>query len=186
MDNRSLNMKILNKKIVYKGRYLKVIKKEFLTKTGKKRFWEYVKRKNAVVIFPLTKKKEVILERIYRLPIDSFDVELPAGLLDKKGETPREAAKRELLEETGYFAKKLILVFKKPLDPGVFSNELFCFFAPDVELKRKAKTEDTEEIEVLKVPLKKLVDFLLRPPKNTKVDIKILSFLPILKNKKLI
>lgn len=104
-------MKILNKKIVYKGRYLKVIKKEFLTKTGKKRFWEYVKRKNAVVIFPLTKKKEVILERIYRLPIDSFDVELPAGLLDKKGETPREAAKRELLEETGYFAKKTYFGF---------------------------------------------------------------------------
>jgi len=63
---------------------------------------------------------------------------------------------------------------------------LFCFFAPNVELKGKAKTEDTEEIEVLKVPLKKLVSFLLNPPQNTKVDIKILSFLPILKNKKLI
>jgi len=179
-------MKIIGKKTVYKGKYLKVIKKEFLTKTGKKKFWECVKRKDAVVVFPLTKKKEVILERIYRLPIDSFDIELPAGLLDKKGETPREAAKRELLEETGYLAKKLILILKRPLDPAIISNEAFCFFAPDVELKKKPKTEDTEEIEVLKVPLKKLVSFLLRPPKNTEVDIKILSFLPTLKNKKLI
>jgi len=182
----SKGMKIISKKTVYKGKYLKVIKKEFLTKTGKKKFWECVKRKNAVVIFSLTKKKEVILERIYRPAVDSFVIELPAGLLDKKGETPREAAKRELLEETGYLAKKLILVLKRPLDPAVLSNELFCFFAPNVELKGKAKTEDTEEIEVLKVPLKKLVSFLLNPPQNTKVDIKILSFLPILKNKKLI
>lgn len=183
------NMEVLNKKTVYKGKYLKVIKKEFLTKTGKKRFWECVKRKNAVAIFSLTKKKEVILERIYRPPIDSFDIELPAGLLDKKGETPREAAKRELLEETGYLAKKLILILKGPSNPALLSDELFCFFAPDVELKVKAKTEDTEdteEIEVLKVPLKKLVSFLLRPPKNTEVDIKILSFFPILKSKKLI
>lgn len=179
-------MKIIGKKTVYKGRYLKVIKKEFLTKTGKKKFWECVKRKDAVVIFPLTNKKEVILERIYRLPIDSFVIELPAGLLDKKNETPKEAAKRELLEETGYLAKKLILILKRPADPAVISNNLFCFFAPDVELKKKTKTEDTEEIEVLKVPLKKLVSFLLHPPKNTEVDIKILSFFLILKNKKLI
>jgi len=179
-------MKILSEKEVYKGKYLKVVKKEFLTKTGKKKFWECVKRKDAVIIFPLTKKKEVILERLYRIPINSFSIELPAGLLDKKGESLQKAAKRELLEETGYLAKKLIPVLTTPQNPAVISNKLFFFFAPDVIKKKETETEDAEEIEVLKIPLKKLIDFLLNPPKNTKVDIWVLSILPILKKKKLI
>ncbi|MBZ9572220.1 NUDIX hydrolase [Patescibacteria group bacterium] len=184
-------MKILNKKEVYKGKYIKVIKKQYLTKSGRKGAWEYIKKKiykRIVMIFALTKKKEVILERIFRVPVNSWVIELPAGLTDKRQESEKEAAKRELLEETGFRAKKLIPIFSVPINPASIADEVIFFFAPDVEFVGKKESKETaeEEIEVIKVPLKKLVNFLMKPPKNTKVDIKILSLLPALKKEKLI
>ncbi len=180
-------MKISKQKIVYKGKYLEVLSKEYFTKNGEKGIWECIKKPNAVFIFPLTKNKEVILEKIYRIPINSFSIELPAGLLDKKGEKPEKAAKRELIEETGYLAKKLIPILKFAIDPAFVTNEGILFFAPEVELKSNPTTkEDVEEIEVIKVPLKNLREFLIKQSKKITIDPKILGFIPLLKAKKLL
>jgi len=179
-------MRILKKKIVYKGKYQKVLEREFLTKAGTKGIWEYVERGDAVFIFPLTKKKEVILEKIYRIPIKSFSIEIPAGRLDKKGEKPKKTAQRELLEETGYLAKKLIPVLKFPIEPCLVPNQGILFFAPDVEFIGKKGGEDVEEIEVLKVPVDNLESFLISQSKKVNVDIKILGFLTLLKKKKMV
>ena len=179
-------MKIIGKKLVYKGEYLKVIQKEYLTKTKKRGNWDYIERKGAVIIFALTKEKEVILEKIFRIPLGSFSLELPGGMLDKKGESACQAAKRELLEETGYLAKKLTPVFQWPLEPSLVPDEAILFFAPDVEFKEKTDGEDSEEIEVLKVPLEKLEEFLLESKKDMTVDLKIFGALSILQNKKFV
>jgi ADP-ribose pyrophosphatase len=179
-------MKILNKKIIYKGKYLKVLTKDFITKEGKRGKWEYVERKNAVVIFPLTKNREVILEKIYRIPLNSFAIELPAGLLDKKKETPEKTAKRELLEETGYLAKKLIPIISSPFNTGLEKTEWIVFFAPDVKFVGRKETGEAEEIEVIKIPLGRLVEFLMNPPKGTKVEMHTLGILLALGKKGLI
>lgn len=182
-------MKIVNKKEAYKGKYLKVIEKEFLTRNGKKGIWEYIERRGGVIVFPLTKKKEVILEKIFRIPINIYSIELPAGALDKNGEVPKETAKRELLEETGYLAKKIIPLFKCELSPWVVSSPGFLFFAPNVEfIGKKEGGEDVEEIKVLKVPLKGLEKFLIKESKKTKVAVSLFIFgaLSLLKAKKLV
>lgn len=193
-------MKILSKKIVYKGKYLKVIEKEYLTKTKKKGVWEYIERPAGVLIFPLTKEKlpndpffqaketgpYVILEKIFRIPINSYSIELPAGALDKKNETPKQTAKRELLEETGYLAKKLIPIFEWQLSPWVAFSKGILFFAPEVEFVGKKGGEDVEEIEVIKVPLKNLEKFLLRESKKSKIEMSVLGAITLLKMKKLI
>ncbi len=179
-------MKILNSKIAYKGKYLKVIEKEFLDKNGKKEIWECVKRKDAVFIFALTKKKEVILEKIFRVPVNSFVISLPAGTIDKKRDKPQNVARRELLEETGYLAEKLIPFLKFPPNPGVLMEKGILFFVSEVEYTGKRKTEDTEEIEVLKIPLKKLENFLIKQAKYFKIDIKIWGAINILRKKNLI
>ncbi|PIP24845.1 MAG: NUDIX hydrolase [Candidatus Nealsonbacteria bacterium CG23_combo_of_CG06-09_8_20_14_all_36_12] len=179
-------MKILKKKVIYKGKYLRAVEKEYLTKTGKRGIWECIERPAGVLIFPLTKNKEVILEKIFRIPINSYSIELPAGALDRKNENPKETAKRELLEETGYLAKKLIPVFKWQLSPWVASSLGILFFAPDVEFVGKKGGEDVEEIEVIKVPLKNLEKFLLENLKKTKVEISIFGALAILREKRLI
>lgn len=179
-------MKILRKRQIYKGKYLRIFESDFSSKEGKKGKWEFVERKDAVAIFALTKKKEVILEKIYRVPLKSYIIEFPAGILDKKGENKKEAAKRELLEETGYLAKKLIFVKTLPFNPSLEKTKIHLFFAPNVEFVGKKKTEDLEEIKIIKVPLKNLLSFLFNPPKKLKVDLIDFSFVLLLAKKGLI
>jgi ADP-ribose pyrophosphatase len=179
-------MKIIKRKIFYKNKHIKLIKKEFLGKDKNRNIWWCAERKEGVIIFALTKQKEVILERGWRVPRENFVIELPAGILDRKGENKKNAAKRELYEETGYLAKKIIPVFSFPIEQSFLVQDAHLFFAPDVVFSGKRNLDNTEEIEVIKVPLKKLSDFLLRLSKNTKVDIKIFSAIQILKEKGLI
>lgn len=183
-------MQILNREIVYNGKFVRINKKTFRTKNGKEGFWEVVERQNMhkriVIVFALTKNKEVILEKNYRVPLETYVIELPAGLTDKAGELEIEAAKRELFEETGYKAKEMIEIFSSVGAPGLTNSEYVYFFAPDVEFVGKNQSDDEEEIEVFTVPLEKLVDFLLKPRQDIKIDDKILNVLPILQKKRLI
>ncbi len=182
-------MEITKEETIFEGQYLKFKRKYFKDKDGKERIWEYVKRNGIsstfVVIFALTKNKEVILEKNYRVPFEKWFLELPMGLCDEKGEKEIKTAKRELLEETGYEAKKLIPILKGKVSSGIIEIASF-YFAENVELVAKPSTDPAEEIEVIKVPLNELVDFVLNPPENTGIDVLILSILPILKKKKLI
>ena len=177
-------MKIFKDRKIYQGKYFRLIEREYLSNKKQKENWECVERKNGVFIFALTRKREVILERIFRVPLKSFVFELPAGICDKKGESIGQTARRELLEETGYKAKKLIPVFKWPLDPGILTNEGNLFFAPEAEFVREPLLEDSEEIEVYKVRLSKLFNFLTNPCfEDTKVDIKIFGAFCVLRQK---
>ncbi|MCD6130095.1 MAG: NUDIX hydrolase [Deltaproteobacteria bacterium] len=186
-----IKMEAIEKKIVYEGKYLKMVNKYFKTGQGKQHVWETVERKNiygegAVVIVALTKNREIILEKNWRVPLESFIIQFPAGLTDKKGETKEEAAKRELLEETGYRAEKLIPIISVPLCPALTATKATYFFAPVVEFAGKQKTENTEKIKVLKIPTEKIDDFLLNLPQDTEVDIRVLGMLWVLERKKLI
>lgn len=184
-------MKITKKETIFDGNYLGVVRKHFITDTGKECFWETIERKNihnggAVVIVPVTKKRELILERNWRVPIESFVVQFPAGLTDKKGESEEEAARRELLEETGYRAEKLIPIVSVPLCPALTSTRATHFFAPDVEFTGNTMRDATEEIEVLKVPLEELDHFLFNLPEGTELDLRVPGVLCFLEKKKLL
>ncbi|MDO8486564.1 MAG: NUDIX hydrolase [Candidatus Staskawiczbacteria bacterium] len=183
-------MEILTRKIVFSGKFVRINKKTFKTKTGKTGVWEVVERvrclKRIVIIFALTKDKKVVLEKNYRVPLETHVIELPAGVTDKEGESEEEAAKRELFEETGYVAKEMIEVFTSVGSPGLTNSEYVYFFAKDVEFVGKQTADDEEEIEVFTVPLEKLVDFVLEPKQDIKIDDKILNVLPVLKHKQLI
>ena len=111
-------MRITKKETAFEGEHLKFVRKWFRTSRGEEAVWETIERKNvynrgAVVIVALTKERELILERNWRAPIESSVIQFPAGLSDKEGESEEEVARRELLEETAYEAKKLILLFRR-------------------------------------------------------------------------
>jgi len=176
--------------MVFDGNYLGVVRKYFTIDTGQECFWETVERKNiynggAVVIVALTKKRELILERNWRVPIESFVIQFPAGLTDKKGESEEEAARRELLEETGYRAEKLIPIITVPLCPALASTRATHFFAPDVEFTGNKKRDAAEEIEVIKVPLEELDHFLFNLPEGTELDLRVPGVLCFLEKQKL-
>jgi ADP-ribose pyrophosphatase len=184
-------MIVTKKDVVFEGNYLRVVEKSFKTQSGEKHIWETVERttigsRGAVVVIALTKEREVILERNWRVPSESFVIQLPAGLCDVADECEEETARRELLEETGYMANKLIPIIVAPEDPVLTPTQVSHFLAPDVELAEEPRSDVTEGIEVLKVPIAKLGDFFLNLPKDTMLDLRVPGILWVLESLKLI
>jgi ADP-ribose pyrophosphatase len=82
-----------------------------------------------VSVLAVTAQKSIVLVRQYRPAIEQMTLELPSGHVDK-GDTPEEAARKELREETGFVAEKFILLGELAPDTGRLGNRMWCFFAP--------------------------------------------------------
>ncbi len=184
-------MRDFSKKVLWQGKFLRIVSKEFTNKKGALSTWECAERTTAteiVAIFAVAKDRELVLTKQFRFPLESYVVELPVGLADKKGESLEKLASRELLEETGYQASKLLPVHQGPFNSGMTNDELVVFYAPAVEYVGfdNVESDDSEEIEVIKVPIRKLVDFCAKQHKDFKIDLKILGTLKILEEQGLI
>lgn len=190
-EKERLKMRITKREVVFEGKYLQVVRKEFDTDMGEGGTWETVERKNiygrgAVVIVALTKDRKVVLERNWRVPLESFVIQFPAGLTDREGESEEETAKRELLEETGYRAKRLIPIISVPVSPVLTATRAMHFLAPEVEFVGRQGREIGEQIGVLKIPVDKISDFLLNLPEDTELDLRVPGILWILQKRGLI
>jgi ADP-ribose pyrophosphatase len=84
-----------------------------------------------VAVVAMTPAREVLLVRQFRPVVDRQTLELPSGH-DERGESPEDAARRELLEETGYMAPGLELLGALVPDVGRLANRMWCYFAADV------------------------------------------------------
>ena len=104
-----------------------------------------VQHKGSAVMMAVDDRKRILLVRQYRLPARSYLWELPAGKLDK-GETPLQAAKRELVEETGYHAKKWKKLVSFYPSPGYVAEKMTIFLATELAAG-PAKPMEDERIE---------------------------------------
>ena len=111
-----------------------------------------------VNVVALTKEREVILEKQYRHGAGQVMLEIPAGVMDEEDESPLQAAKRELLEETGYTSERFIQVGKVYPNPATHNNLTYSFLALDVEKVGQQSLDETEEIEVSLIPFDELVE----------------------------
>ncbi|MBL8151753.1 MAG: NUDIX hydrolase [Blastocatellia bacterium] len=116
---------------------------------------------NWVNIIAITKSKDVILVRQYRHGSETVTLEIPGGMVDD-GESPEEAAKRELLEETGYSSRDLTLLGVCEPNPAIQNNLCYTFLATDVELEKEQKMDSTEDIEVILCPLKEIGEMIVK------------------------
>ena len=101
-----------------------------------------------VNIIPITLDKKIIMVNQYRFGSKEISLEIPGGVTNK-GETPKEAALRELREETGYESNKVFELGRVFCNPALMSNYTFSFLALDVENKYSQELDDMEDIEIL-------------------------------------
>ena len=149
--------KILESKYLYKRSGMAVRVDRCETHNGDV-FEPYViEAKDWVNIIALTKEREVILVRQYRHGVGEVLLEIPAGIMDDEDESPKQTAQRELLEETGYTGEQFIEVGKVYPNPATHSNVTYSFLAFDVEKVDLQKLDETEEIEVLLIPLDEFI-----------------------------
>lgn len=109
-----------------------------------------------VTIVALTKRQEVLLIKQYRHGAGKILLELPGGSVGIN-EQPIIAAKRELLEETGYISDNFIEVGRVSPNPASHTNLMHAYLALDVEKVGNQSLDETEEIEVFPTPLDRVI-----------------------------
>jgi 8-oxo-dGTP pyrophosphatase MutT (NUDIX family) len=174
-------MEIIDKKTVWEGKFLRALILDYRDKTGSIRNWEAVERVNCngiVVVIPVTIDGEFLLIRQFRPVVNNFVIEFPAGLNDKE-ESLIEAAKRELIEETGYNAEELIFLADGPVSSGMSTEMLTVFLAKNAypatsDIKEKYPADESESIEIIKTPIPKIYETLESHRKNGDyIDLKV-------------
>jgi len=104
----------------------------------------------------VTNDSEVVMVRQYRHGIASASLELPAGVIEPN-ETPEEGARRELVEETGYESSDWVSIHSVSTEPARHTTRAHFFCARGARLTRPPALEESEVLEVVKVPLAELV-----------------------------
>jgi ADP-ribose pyrophosphatase len=138
--------KILRSKVMYKGPIFGVRRDEVLEPTGVRATREVITHPGSVVVMPVLQDGRIILIRQYRHAARQFLWELVAGRMDP-GESVRQAAARELMEETGYRTKRLRVFLDLFPTPGFLEERMYILLAEGLTLG-KAEPEEDEKIVV--------------------------------------
>ena len=153
---RPVGEKLIASRTAFEGELLSVTVDEVALTDGRRAVREVVHHPGAVAIVPLLAGPRVVMIRQYRHAAGKVLFELPAGLL-QRNESPEDCARRELMEETGYRAGGLRLVFSTYLSPGYSTEIIHVFCATDLAPGAAAPEED-EQIEVIALPLEEAVE----------------------------
>jgi len=141
--------RVLSSKLAYRGPAFWVSADEIIEPTGIHVRRDIVHHSGSVVILAIEESRsetKVLLERQYRHAAQQYLWELPAGRIDK-GENELKAAKRELLEETGFAASRWKRILKFYVSPGFVAETMSIFLATGLR-PGTAQPEDDEVIEV--------------------------------------
>ncbi|MEZ0536067.1 NUDIX domain-containing protein [Caldicellulosiruptoraceae bacterium PP1] len=155
----NLEEKTINEKLIYESSFLSFKVEDVLLPNGSTSKRAIVVHPGASVIVPIDENQNVIMVKQFRKPLNKVILELPAGKLDD-GEDPLNCAKRELEEETGYTSEQLIKLTEIYTTPG-FSNEVIHVFLASNLKEGNTNTDVDEFVEVIKLPLKKVVEMVM-------------------------
>ena len=139
----------MNRTTLYEGKYKRLVRQ------GSWEFTEQVNCTGVVIVWAMTEDKKVLLIEQYRVPVGKNVIEFPAGLVndnqDHKNETLEDAARRELLEETGYEAKTVRFCIQGPASQASSADILTIFTASGLRKISEALGDGTETITVHEV-----------------------------------
>jgi ADP-ribose diphosphatase len=175
-------MEILNKKVVWQGKFMSAVEITYRDAKGVIRSWEALERLGIggiVVMIAITPSGNIVLEKQFRPPLGRDVIELPAGLVEP-GESMEVAAQRELIEETGWSAKKLAFLAEGPISTGASTEALRAYLCTDLEQVGISGADDNEIIEVIEVPIAEVQDYLGKAQlKGTLVDLKVFGLVEL-------
>ena len=179
-------MEIVGKKTLWKGKFMSAVEVTYRDANNVVRTWEAVERVGIggiVVMVAVTPENKVVLEKQFRPPVGRAVIELPAGLVEPD-ESMEEAAKRELIEETGWKAGKMEFLAQGPISTGASTEILRAFLCTDLHYIGKSGGDDSEIIEVTEVPMAEAATYLQKvQQEGTLVDLKVYGLIELAKKK---
>ena len=144
----------MKKEKLYKGRLFEVNAYNIQVEHRKVRR-EVIEHPGAAAMLAFDEKGKVLLVKQHRFP-HGYILEIPAGTLEK-GEKPIDCAYREIIEETGYEAKKMTKLISYFPSVGYNKEEIHIFVASGTKKKFELKLDNDEFITVVKMDIKKLI-----------------------------
>jgi ADP-ribose pyrophosphatase len=150
--------KVLSSKTVYEGPVFGIRRDEVIEPSGVRTTREVITHPGSVVVLPVLPDGRILLIQQYRHAAHQYLWELVAGRIDT-GESPREAAARELIEETGYRAKSLRVFLYMFPTPGFLEEKMYILLAKGLTAG-EAEPEEDEKIISCAYNRKKLEEML--------------------------
>ncbi|MFI4888999.1 MAG: NUDIX hydrolase [Steroidobacterales bacterium] len=144
---------------IHRGRVIEVSTERLRYANGREYDMDLIHHPGAAAVVPVDEKRRVCLVRQYRLGIEDFMWEIPAGKLDA-GEAPETCAVRELQEETGIVASRWSPLGMFIPAPGIYTERIFLYLAQGLSVGTAAPDID-EELELQWLPLKEAVAMVL-------------------------
>jgi ADP-ribose pyrophosphatase len=120
------------RRVIYRGRKIDLALQTVVLDDGTTATREVVVHRGAVALVPMVDADHVCLVENHRYAVGRTLLEVPAGTIDP-GETPEETASRELVEETGYRAGRIVRLREWFVSPGVLSERMFLFLCEDLQ-----------------------------------------------------
>ena len=166
-----------DKQAIWTGKYIRLVLRGA---------WEFVERVNLsgiVGIIPITDEGKLVLVEQFRVPVGAAVIELPAGLVgDVRGneeEAMETAARRELIEETGYDPARLVRLYEGAPSAGLSNEHITIFLAGGLRKVGPGGGDHTEDIVVHEVAGPELPGWLeARRAEGKVIDIKVYLALP--------
>jgi ADP-ribose pyrophosphatase len=131
-----------NTRDVFTTRWFRLVEKTFEDCPAP---YYWIDSPDCVTVLAVTAEGKVPLVRQYRPALDRMSLELPSGHIDPEDESRESAARRELLEETGYQARDLEFLGVIDPDTGRLRSRIYCYFAPNA-VQRSEPEPDGEQI----------------------------------------
>lgn len=170
------------KKLLYKGKFTTLWGTEFVV-AGRTRMWEWLEKFDIVYILPITPDGKYVFIKQFRLPINAYVLETPAGIIEH-GDMIEELALKELQEETGYTTNiPLETLPKYPISPALTNGFAYGFCARDVIQKGNQKLEDAEDIETVELSKDELLDIASKGSTEYCLDPRLLGLITLVESK---
>jgi ADP-ribose pyrophosphatase len=167
MTNKVKKWKELSREVVFR-KYSREIEKVIYKLPDGTESDFYIKKEGpAFCVLATTKDNKIILAKQFRPGPNKIILELPGGKIEK-GETPKQAIERELLEETGYKGKSKLVA--EALDCAYSTMRRYCFVATDCEKVAEPQNTNSEITETVLLTLPEFRE-LLKSGKMTDVEV---------------